>query len=324
MDFYPGMEVLLEAAARKQAELRAELEASKAAAAEAAAAAAAAAVAAGEPPPPPPPVQEEEGAVPPPLGLFQDKHGCTALHLAARQGHTGAAGLLLDDARQQRGSEAAAALARSRNKAGQSALHLAALAGSAAVAALLAAAAPDAAAAKTKLGLAPAALADKRRHAALAVALRGDRPAQALQQLTEAEAGSRKAAPPPAQRTLLVAPPECLFHFTCPAPITRETSDSAPPENVERLSVLTKPGASATLSKSLHAACCLLCTLPAGNAAPLPAPARQARHAEAAGAALPPGPPPLFPCCSFPEHNVTHTHTVTHVPRPCAPQTGAS
>ena len=41
--------------------------------------------------------------------------------------------------------------------------------------------------------------------------------------------------------TLLVAPAECYSHKTCPEPITRGGQEP-PPENVNRLKVLTHPG----------------------------------------------------------------------------------
>lgn len=41
--------------------------------------------------------------------------------------------------------------------------------------------------------------------------------------------------------TLLVAPAECYSHRTCPEPITR-SGEEPPPENVNRLKVLTHPG----------------------------------------------------------------------------------
>lgn len=41
--------------------------------------------------------------------------------------------------------------------------------------------------------------------------------------------------------TLLVAPDECYSHRTCPEPITR-SGEEPPPENVNRLKVLTHPG----------------------------------------------------------------------------------
>lgn len=40
--------------------------------------------------------------------------------------------------------------------------------------------------------------------------------------------------------TLLIAPYECLLHRTAPEPITRDGPDP-PPENVNRLHVLTRP-----------------------------------------------------------------------------------
>jgi hypothetical protein len=41
--------------------------------------------------------------------------------------------------------------------------------------------------------------------------------------------------------TLVVAPAECFSHRTCPEPIVRDGPD-VPPENVNRLKVLTDPG----------------------------------------------------------------------------------
>lgn len=41
--------------------------------------------------------------------------------------------------------------------------------------------------------------------------------------------------------TLVVAPAECFGHRTCPEPIVRDGPD-IPPENVNRLKVLTDPG----------------------------------------------------------------------------------
>lgn len=198
LDFLPAARALLDAARQKQAELQAEQQAAAAAAASA-------------------------DSVPPPLAVFQDKHGCTALHLAAREGHVASVQLLLEAASAATpggGGEAAgsaAALAKTKNKAGQNALHMAALAGSATVAALLAEAAPEAAHARSKLALTPADLAERRRHTDLAGALRDGSPAAALAALAK----TAGAAAPQQPRTLLVAPPECQIHYTCPAPITR-------------------------------------------------------------------------------------------------------
>ena len=44
--------------------------------------------------------------------------------------------------------------------------------------------------------------------------------------------------------TVIVAPAECHSHRTCPEPITRDGPEP-PPENVNRLKVLTNPGKSA-------------------------------------------------------------------------------
>ena len=46
-----------------------------------------------------------------------------------------------------------------------------------------------------------------------------------------------------AQPTLIIAPAECYSHHTCPEPIVRGGPD-IPPENVNRLKVLTDPGSS--------------------------------------------------------------------------------
>lgn len=123
------------------------------------------------------------------------------------------------------------ALARIKNKAGQQALHCAAIGGCTAAAAALRAAAPGSATARDKQGLTPAELATRRGHAALA-AMMGGAPAAAAEQ-QQAEAGEA--------HTLVLAPPQCLAHFTCPEPIVRGGPDP-PPENVNRLKVLTTPG----------------------------------------------------------------------------------
>ena len=124
------------------------------------------------------------------------------------------------------------ALLKVRNKAGQTALHAAALGGcSACAAALLVRAAPGYASGKDKQGLTPAQLAAKRGHAALAAQLAGALPAVA--------ASGQQAAQQ--RSTLLVAPPHCLRHLTCPEPIVRGGQDP-PPENVNRLRVLTTQG----------------------------------------------------------------------------------
>ena len=59
-----------------------------------------------------------------------------------------------------------------------------------------------------------------------------------LQEPEGAPSEAAEGAPP---ATLVVAPDACLQHHTCPEPLTRATPD-VPPENVQRLLVLTDPG----------------------------------------------------------------------------------
>jgi ankyrin repeat protein len=180
---------------------------------------------------PPAGAADGEDAPLPALTELADKQGNTPLHLAARQRHGAVLRLLLA----QRGGPAPAAAVKQRNKAGLSALHMAALGGDAdCVQALLEAAPSAAATATTRQGLTPAALAAKRGHAAAAALLQGGGPAAA-----PAPASPRHHAHP--GRTLVLAPPECLEHHTAPWPFVRGGADP-PPENVNRLVVLTRPG----------------------------------------------------------------------------------
>ncbi|GAB4814038.1 hypothetical protein N2152v2_001084 [Parachlorella kessleri] len=226
-----------------------------AATAAAAAAAAAAAVAQGAPATAVASQQrqgEEEGL--PPLWIMQDKQGNTALHLAARHRQPDAVEALCHATTASAFSEGAAiaagatnggdagnvnslkALMKVRNKAGQTALHAAALAGcSASAAALLVRAAPGYASGKDKQGMTPAQMAARRGHAALAAQLAGALPAGPA---TAVQHASQHHS------TLLVAPPQCLRHLTCPEPVVRGGQDP-PPENVNRLRVLTTPGSGA-------------------------------------------------------------------------------
>lgn len=195
-----------------------------------------------------------------PSHLPQDKQGNTALHLAARYRQPAAAVALLQAAAAAAAVDASpspagtegdsaatgpspaqgspAALAKVRNKAGQTALHCAALGGCAACAAAVREAAPGLVTARDKQGLTAADLAAKRGHAALAAELGGSTAAVAA---AAAVAGNSEAAQAAGGRTLLVAPPQCREHFTCPDPIVRGGPDP-PPENVNRLHVLTDPG----------------------------------------------------------------------------------
>ena len=176
---------------------------------------------------------------PPALAEIPDSHGDLALHLAARFDRADiVAALLADD-----GYDAAAALT-ARNSTKDTPLHVAARHGCARAAAALLEAAPAPAIgaaldAANKHSFTPAQLAERRGHAALAALLR------------RSGGGGASAAPAPAQqpppapgaaaKTLLVAPPECLEHYTCPQPATR-AGPEPPPENTERLRVLVEPG----------------------------------------------------------------------------------
>jgi acetoin utilization deacetylase AcuC-like enzyme/ankyrin repeat protein len=167
----------------------------------------------------------------PALAELQDKQGATPLHLAARYRQAGAVVQLLASGFPTPAAKAAAA--RATTKAGLTPLHAAALGGDAEVVAALLAAAPDAAGAKTRQGLTAADLAARRGHAPAAALLRA---AGAPPPAAAAAAAAPRAA---AGRTLVLAPPECLEHRTAPS-LARGAD--VPPENVNRLSVLTRPG----------------------------------------------------------------------------------
>ena len=160
----------------------------------------------------------------PPLQEFQDKQGNLPLHLAARYCQADMVALLLAEAGRggEGGGAAAARAAKAKNKAGLNPLHLAALGGCAASAAALQAVAPSAAAATTKQGLTAAAVAAKRGHAVLAAALQeGPAAIAAAAKQAGAAARLRPVAGKEAPRTLVLAPPECWNHLTCPSPIVR-------------------------------------------------------------------------------------------------------
>ena len=169
----------------------------------------------------------------PSLQEFQDKQGNTALHLAARYCHPAMVNLLLH---LPHGPPPPTAI-KQRNKSGMNVVHMAALGGClSCIQYVVAASPPSVAVAPTRQGLTPAALAAKRGHAHVqAAALLSDHPSPS----------PNKHSPPPShhrpKHTLIIAPPECLSHHTAPWPIAR-TEDAPPPENVNRLVVLTRPG----------------------------------------------------------------------------------
>jgi hypothetical protein len=179
---------------------------------------------------------------------IQDTFGNNVLHCAARYnqpavlqqllasaeaGPPAAAAAAAADGQEQQQQSGLAQASLHKNRDGFTPLALAAYHGSSAAAGLLAAAHPPAAAAADKRGHTPTQLAARRGFAALAAALEQ----QQQQRRPAAAAVSPALARAP---TLIVAPPECLLHFTCPAPLPRGMAP--PPENVDRLRVLVDEG----------------------------------------------------------------------------------
>ena len=182
----------------------------------------------------------------PTLYEFQDKQGNTALHLAARYCHPAMVHLLVSQNPSSSSSPTTTTTTtgtplttttdiKQRNKAGMNSLHLAALSGNVDSVRTLLAACPAAANATTRQGHTPADLAARRGHTdVVTVLMQGTLPISPLPGSTP-NRGHHKP-----QHTLILAPTECLSHHTAPWPIVR--GDSPPPENVNRITVLTEPG----------------------------------------------------------------------------------
>jgi len=170
----------------------------------------------------------------PSLQEFQDKQGNTALHLAARNRHAAMVQLLLC---QGEGPSPASCI-KQRNKSGLNVLHLAALGGDVETIKLILNIYPASAVATTRQGCTAAELAAKRGHVEAVPVL------QQEQQQNGDKITEKPNTPTPGhhktKHTLILAPPECLNHHTAPWPIVR--GESPPPENVNRLTVLIKPG----------------------------------------------------------------------------------
>lgn len=171
-------------------------------------------------------------------------HGLNAWHCAARNNKAAVLPVLLEAAAAAAASETDAAAAGdnpilAKNKDGYTPLALAAYHGAAAAAELLLKAHPPAAGQQDRHGFNPATLAARRGFAGLAAQLQAAAEAAGI-----SGAAVVKAAPagPAADRrpTLIVAPPQCEKHLTCPDPLPRGIPP--PPENVERLRVLVEPG----------------------------------------------------------------------------------
>jgi acetoin utilization deacetylase AcuC-like enzyme/ankyrin repeat protein len=174
----------------------------------------------------------------PSLPEFQDKQGNTALHLAARNRHAAMVQLLLCQAE----GPSPAACIKQRNKSGLNVLHLAALGGDVESIKLIIAAYPAGAVATTRQGCTAAELAAKRGHldAVPFLQQKGGAAGGSNATKTEKPTSPRTAGHHKTKHTLILAPPECLNHHTAPWPIIR--GESPPPENVNRLTVLIKPG----------------------------------------------------------------------------------
>ncbi|KAG1676387.1 hypothetical protein FOA52_001182 [Chlamydomonas sp. UWO 241] len=178
-----------------------------------------------------------------------DADGLCPLHWACTSGHAGCVEALLRD----EGARPEAVIKmRSKDASGLTALHLAACRGRASAAsALLRSLTPDAAAAQLgtadRKGRCAADLAQRHGHEALAAALRAyasdpSAPFSADGPPPPGSLGAGAGAHTPTTHTVLLAPDECLAHHTAPSPIERGSAPP-PPENVDRLKVLTTPGA---------------------------------------------------------------------------------
>ncbi|KAK9865158.1 hypothetical protein WJX84_010261 [Apatococcus fuscideae] len=167
----------------------------------------------------------------------QDKMGNSPLHLAAQHGQADIVQLLIGcEAAFTSSSEVDASGAPypngrpscAVNRLGQLPLHLAAHRGCLRCCKQLLQHEPKSQKAVDRRKLRPAKVALKRGHQAVAAY---------LQEPEGAPSEAAEGAPP---ATLVVAPDACLQHHTCPEPLTRATPD-VPPENVQRLLVLTDP-----------------------------------------------------------------------------------
>ncbi|KAL0037126.1 hypothetical protein WJX79_001631 [Trebouxia sp. C0005] len=184
----------------------------------------------------------------PRLALLQDKQGNTPLHLAAFHRQSGIIELLLSDPTDESPAESekqGLALAMTANRAGILPIHAAAIAGCLTCCSMLymaASASPEEGMLllKDKRGLTAAAYAVQQGNEALAKVLTPVN-MKTVAPLADRTAGENSLAGlVNVKPTLVVAPAECFGHRTCPEPIVRDGPD-IPPENVNRLKVLTDP-----------------------------------------------------------------------------------
>lgn len=137
-----------------------------------------------------------------------------------------------------------------KNKQSFTPLAAAAFYGAAAAAPLLLQAHAAALSVPDKHGFTPSDLAERRGHRALAELLRKAAAAAPDAAVGNAAAAAEAAGSVSRQRTLIVAPPECELHRTCPDPLPRGIHP--PPENVDRIHVLVHPGRGILQSRSFE------------------------------------------------------------------------
>ena len=154
----------------------------------------------------------------PPLWDFQDKQGNLAAHLAARYGYPDVLGLIL---------AVHPGCVKEKNKSGMSVAHMAGLGGHTECARVVLEYCESANEIVNRQGHTPAEVAEKRKSYDVAAMFRGT----SMQD-------DHPSTPKKSKKTLIVAPPECLHHYTAPWPMSRD-DDPPPPENVNRLRVLT-------------------------------------------------------------------------------------
>ncbi|KAF6259471.1 Arginase/deacetylase [Scenedesmus sp. NREL 46B-D3] len=190
---------------------------------------------------------------------MQDNNGDNVLHVAARFNQAAVLQLLLS---QDSFDPADAAV--TKNKQSFTPLAAAAFFGAAAAAPLLLQAHAAALSVPDKHGFTPADLAERRGHKALAARLRSAAAAAAEAAAAGPAAANHAAAAAAAAGsnaagmdstvkqlpTLIVAPPECELHRTCPDPLPRGCHP--PPENVDRIRVLSQEGRGILHSRGLQ------------------------------------------------------------------------
>ena len=171
----------------------------------------------------------------PSLWDFQDKQGNLAAHLAARYGYAGVLRLLV---------ELAPGCVSEKNKSGLTVAHMASLkVGNAACVEVLREVCGGEVVdgLRNRQGLSVEGLGVKRaggEETETETGMETERAASHEEHAKHAPHAKKKHRPKAKSRTLIVAPPECLRHYTAAYPHARD-DEPPPPENVNRLKVLT-------------------------------------------------------------------------------------